>query len=109
VFFYDDHVLFDSTKKRYIFMPVNFQFPRSTPEDQGIPSGAIADFVATAEQTIHSLHSFMLLRYGSVVAEGWWHPWRPEIPHILFSLSKSFTSTAVGLAIAKGRLTVDDR
>jgi hypothetical protein len=89
-------------------MPVTFDFPRCTPEEQGIPSAAIADFVATVEQSIHSLHSFMLLRHDSIVAEGWWHPWRPETSHMLFSLSKSFTSTAVGLAIAEGRLMVED-
>ena len=81
---------------------------RSTPEAQGIPSKSILDFVTAAEQNIHSLHSFMLLRHGVVVAEGWWHPYRPEAPHVLFSLSKSFTSTAVGLAIEEGLLSVED-
>lgn len=82
--------------------------PRSTPEAQGISSAAIDDFVAAAEKTIQHLHSFMLLRHGTVVAEGWWHPYQAEIPHMLFSLSKSFTSTAVGLAVAEGKLSVDD-
>ena len=49
----------------------------------------------------------MLLRHGRVVAEGWWKPYLPDDPHILFSLSKSFTSTAVGLAIAEGKLRLD--
>ena len=82
--------------------------PRSTPETQGITSAAIQDFVTAAEQNIQSLHSFMLLRHGTVIAEGWWHPFRPEAPHVLFSLSKSFTSTAVGLAVAEGLLSVED-
>jgi CubicO group peptidase (beta-lactamase class C family) len=50
----------------------------------------------------------MLLRHGHVLAEGWWAPYERERPHMLFSLSKSFTSTAVGLAVAEGRLSVDD-
>ena len=82
--------------------------PRSAPEVQGISSTAIQAFVEAAEQNIQHLHSFMLLRHGTVVAEGWWHPYRPEAPHMLFSLSKSFTSTAVGLAVTEGRLSVDD-
>jgi CubicO group peptidase (beta-lactamase class C family) len=89
-------------------MPVTFDFPRCTPEEQGISSAIIADFVATIDHSIHSLHSFMLLRRGNLVAEGWWQPWRPRTPHMLFSLSKSFTSTAVGLAIDEGRLTVEE-
>jgi len=84
-------------------MPIS-PLPRTTPESQGIPSTAIAAFLARAE----NLHSFMLLRHGSVVAEGWWYPYRPQTPHMLFSLSKSFTSTAVGLAVSEGYLSVDD-
>ena len=54
------------------------------------------------------MHSFMLVRHGHVVAEGWWTPYDAEAPHSLYSLSKSFTSTAVGLAIAEGKLSLDD-
>lgn len=82
--------------------------PRSTPEAQGIDSAAILRFVQAAEAQISELHSFMLLRHGSVVAEGWWSPYRPELPHMLFSLSKSFTSSAIGLAVSEGRLSIDD-
>lgn len=82
--------------------------PRSSPEAQGISSAAVRDFVETANARIHTLHSFMLLRHGSVVAEGWWKPEAPEKPHVLWSLSKSFASTAVGLAIAEGKLNLDD-
>jgi CubicO group peptidase (beta-lactamase class C family) len=82
--------------------------PCTTPEAQGVHSTAIADFITSANQTIQHLHSFMLLRHGAVVAEGWWQPYRPNEPHMLFSLSKSFTSTAVGLAVTEGRLSVAD-
>ena len=89
-------------------MPETHSLSRSTPESQGVLSSAIIDFIKTSEKTIQHLHSIMLLRHGKVVAEGWWYPWRIETPHMLFSLSKSFTSTAVGLAVAEGRLSVDD-
>lgn len=85
------------------------RLPRCAPETQGISSSDIYKFVETVEQQITDLHSFMLLRHGAVVAEGWWSPYAPEYPHMLFSLSKSFTSTAVGLAVAEGRLSVEDR
>ena len=85
------------------------QLLRSTPEAQGVSSAGILAFIKTAEKNIHELHSFMLLRHGSVVAEGWWSPYRPAGLHNLFSLSKSFTSTAVGLAIAEGLLNLDDQ
>jgi CubicO group peptidase (beta-lactamase class C family) len=82
--------------------------PLSTPEAQGIPSSAVLAFVEEAAKNIQELHSFMLLRHGCVVAQGWWAPYTPERPHWLFSLSKSFASTAIGLAVAEGRLSVDD-
>ncbi len=50
----------------------------------------------------------MVARRGAVIAEGWWRPYRRELPHELYSLSKSVTSTAVGFAQAEGLLTVDD-
>jgi CubicO group peptidase (beta-lactamase class C family) len=81
---------------------------RVSPEMAGIPSAAVLHFVDRIEETIDELHSFMLLRHGQVAAEGWWQPYVPQRPHVLFSLSKSFTSTAIGLAVAEGLLTVDD-
>jgi CubicO group peptidase (beta-lactamase class C family) len=82
--------------------------PRSTPERQGISSADIVDFVDTADRQIDTMNSFMLIRHGSVVAEGWWGPYDAATPHILYSLSKSFTSTAVGLAIGEGKMSLDD-
>ncbi len=51
----------------------------------------------------------MVVRHGRVVAEGWWKPYASRHPHLMFSVSKSFTSTAVGLAIGEGLLRLDDR
>jgi CubicO group peptidase (beta-lactamase class C family) len=82
--------------------------PRSTPEAEGVHSSAVLAFVEEADKELDSLHSFMLVRHGKVVAEGWWAPYTPQARHMLFSLSKSFTSTAVGLAAAEGKLSIDD-
>jgi CubicO group peptidase (beta-lactamase class C family) len=83
------------------------RLPRVRPEEVGIAPAAILAFVDAVEQKVGGLHSFMLLRHGQVAAEGWWAPYAARYPHMLFSLSKSFASTAVGLAVAEGRLTVD--
>src|SRR5262245_20992105 len=82
--------------------------PRSRPEAQGVSPAAVRDFVQAADKQLDSLHSFMLVRHGHVVAECWWAPYSANSPHMLFSLSKSFTSTAVGIAAAEGKLSVDD-
>ena len=82
--------------------------PRSSPERQGVSSSSVLGFVEAADSRLDSLHSFMLVRHGNVVAEGWWTPYDAETRHELYSLSKSFTSTAVGLAIAEGKMTIND-
>ncbi|MBN1417681.1 MAG: serine hydrolase [Planctomycetes bacterium] len=82
--------------------------PRTSPEEQGVSSSALLAFVEAADREIDALHGFMLVRHGCVVAEGWWSPYDATTRHSLFSLSKSFTSTAVGLAVAEGKLSVDD-
>src|SRR5258705_243126 len=82
--------------------------PRSSAERQGISSEAILAFVERADSEIDAMHSFMLVRHGRVVAEAWWAPYDSATPHMLYSLSKSFTSTAVGLAIAEGKLSLAD-
>lgn len=91
--------------------PVHAQIvilPRATPESQGIDSARVHEFLRTADARVNSMHSFMLLRHGNVVAEAWWAPEASDKPHVLWSLSKSFTSTAVGLAVAEGKLSIDD-
>lgn len=89
-------------------MTIENGLSRSTPEAQGIASEAVLAFVEGIEANGCELHSFMLLRHGQVVAEGWWQPYGPEYLHMMFSLSKSFTSTAAGLAVAEGCFSVDD-
>ena len=70
--------------------------PRATPESQGIPSRAIRKFVEAADKQIESMHSFMLVRHGHVVAEGWWAPESADKPHIQIPRSggcpRTFTS-----------------
>ena len=81
---------------------------RTTPESVGISSSAISRFIDSLAE-LDSVHSFMLLRHGKVAAELWNAPYRPDVPHELFSLSKSFTSCAVGFACAEGKLSLDAR
>jgi CubicO group peptidase (beta-lactamase class C family) len=82
--------------------------PRSAPEAQGVSSKGVLSFIESVNRDIQYLHSFMLLRHGHVLAEGWWSPYRRELRHMLFSLSKSFTSTAIGFAVQEGLLSLDD-
>ena len=62
---------------------MDHSLPRTAPENQGIPSLAVLCFVQALEHQADEMHSFMLLRHGNVVAEGWWAPYRSEHPHQL--------------------------
>ena len=83
--------------------------PRCSPESQGISSLRILDFVDKVEKSGSEFHGFMLVRHGKVVAESWWTPYSAEQPHLLYSFSKSFTSTAAGFAIDEGLFALDDK
>ncbi|HEY9048474.1 MAG TPA: ChbG/HpnK family deacetylase [Ohtaekwangia sp.] len=84
--------------------------PRSsTPEAEDVSSQAIINFLDAAAKTNHEFHSIMILRHGKVVAEGWWNPYRADLKHTLYSVSKSFTATAVGFAVAENKLSVEDK
>jgi CubicO group peptidase (beta-lactamase class C family) len=82
--------------------------PRSTPEAEGVSSQAIVDFIQAADKNVDTFDSFMILRHGKVIAEGWWKPNSADQQHVLNSVSKSFNSTAVGLAIHEGKLKLND-
>lgn len=82
--------------------------PRSAPEAQGVSSTAMLEFVNALDGKIDGLHSLMVVRHGQVIAEAWWKPYDADHNHVLYSLSKSFTSTAVGFAVAEGKLSLDD-
>jgi len=76
---------------------------------QGVDASGILAFVDALEAASGvEMHSMMLLRHGTVIAEGWWSPYSADRPQLLYSLSKSFASTALGLAIAEGLVDLDD-
>lgn len=81
---------------------------RATPESLGIPSNAVLEWLDELERIAPDFHSLMIVRHGRVAAEGWWAPNGPNLPHKLYSVSKSFTSTAVGMAISEGCFGLDD-
>ncbi|HTE11093.1 MAG TPA: serine hydrolase, partial [Chitinophagaceae bacterium] len=82
---------------------------RTSPESEGVSSKAIRHFIEAANASGIGWHSFMLLRHGNVIAEGWWKPFEPAFKHTLYSLSKSFTSTAIGLLVKEGKLNIEDK
>ncbi|WP_395242872.1 serine hydrolase domain-containing protein [Agromyces sp. MMS24-K17] len=82
--------------------------PRSTPAGTGLDPAAIDRLLAGLDR-LQEPHAVMVVHRGQVVAEAAWHPYRLADPQLLFSVSKTFTSVAVGLAVDEGLLSIDDR
>ena len=83
--------------------------PRSTPASQGVDPAAILGFLdAVDADPAVELHGLMVLRHGQVVAEGWWAPHTADRTRLLYSISKSFTSTALAFAVDEGLVGLDD-
>lgn len=87
----------------------NHHFQAVSPTEAGVdPAGILAFLDACAEKG-RDLHSILLIRGGKAVAEGYFAPYLPGDKQHVFSVSKSWTSTAVGLASDEGRLSVKDK
>ena len=83
-------------------------FVTVSPESLGIPSGSVLRFLDKMKTYEFPLHSYILTRHGKIVAEGYTEPFGPDTKHRMYSVSKSFTSVAIGMLITEGRLSLDD-
>ena len=84
-------------------------FERSTPAREGVSSSGIIRFLDEMKAGGLHMHDMMILRHGKVILESDFAPWSGKNLHMLFSLSKSFTSTAIGFAVQDGLLKLTDR
>ena len=86
------------------------ELPRSTPEEQGVPSKAlVALFDSLHALPLTDMHAVVVMRHGKVIGEMYPKPYAPEYRHTMYSCSKTFVGIAVGLAIEDNRLRLDDR
>lgn len=83
----------------------------SLPRAEATPAldAAFDNYLAAVEAEKQDLHSIMIVKDGKVVKEQWMSEGDPATPHILNSVSKTFTATAVGFAIAEGKLSLSDK
>lgn len=85
--------------------------PRSTPEEQGLRSADVREFLdaVVMQPDMAEAHSVIVVRHGHVVGEAYPLPFSPGYAHTLYSVSKTFTAAAVGLAVDRGLLSTDDQ
>ena len=80
-----------------------------SPESQGVPSEAIISFMDDLARNNLNMHSFMLIRNEKILAECYWPFFNADKKHRMYSVSKSFTSVAIGMMIDEGRISLDDK
>lgn len=88
---------------------MSLSLKRALPNEMGVAPEKIIKVLDEIEKNQIGVHGIMVMRHNNVIAEGWYKPYRPDYTHVLFSLSKSFTSSAIGLAIDEGLISLDDK
>ena len=83
-------------------------FKTALPEETGVPSGCINDFIERLRSHEVPLHSLLIMHRDRLITEGYYAPCTEDTLHRMFSVSKSFTSIAIGLLVDDGKLALDD-
>ena len=81
----------------------------ATPESLGIPSQAIIDFLNEIKLLGIPMHGYAAVRHGVLAAEGYCAPFNVNTKHRMYSVSKSFTSVAIGMLITEGKIKLSDK
>ncbi|PWB51491.1 MAG: 6-aminohexanoate hydrolase [Anaerolineales bacterium] len=79
----------------------------STPEQQGFDSVKLAEGLQNLKKNKALIDSLLIIRNGRVLLDAYFYPYDPSIPHDLASVTKSFTTTLIGLAIGQGKIQLD--
>ncbi|SCX34286.1 6-aminohexanoate-dimer hydrolase [Agrobacterium rosae] len=82
--------------------------PRANPEARQTDPAAILSMLDDIEHNGIELHSLLVWQDNALITEAYWAPYAATRPHMMHSVTKSFTSMAVGLAVGEGLLSVDD-
>lgn len=86
-------------------------FKKVTPESCGVDSRDLFKMIEGMENMPEEkeTHGFMLIRHGKLLTEGWFAPYTEDMPHVLFSDTKTFTQVAIGFMVQEGIVTIEDK
>ena len=82
---------------------------RITPAQAGLDPQCIINMMDRMEKEHINITSFMLLRHGKVLCEASYEPYDATQLRTVYSLSKTFTSMAVGIAAGEGKIDLDEK
>ena len=78
-----------------------------TPEEQGLDSAALAEHLRLLRDEGAAIDSLLIIRDGDIVVDAYFAPYDGTFPHDVASVTKSFTTTLIGIAAAQGKLDLD--
>lgn len=84
-------------------------FEKITPEQAGVSSDRVADFISLLNRRGMAMHSVLLMKGDKLFAEYYWAPFHKDFCHRMYSETKSYVSIAIGLLIEDGKLSLDDK
>ena len=91
-------------------MDTSKSIPRAnSPREVGVSSKIVKEFLDDASEMGYEYHSLMVIRHGKVAVEWYNEPYNKDTPQSVYSISKSFTSTAIGFALNEGLITLDTK
>jgi len=79
----------------------------STPEEQGFDSGKLAEELQALQENNVNIDSLLIIRNGYVILDAYFYPYDNSIPHKLASVTKSCTTTQIGIAVDQGLIQLD--
>jgi len=102
-------IAYEPQKPHFVPVPIEQPFERATPESQGISSSHIREYlVSLHEDPEASIQQVMIVRHSKVICECSFAPYQRGMWHVTYSMCKTFTGMATGLAIQEGLLSLNE-
>lgn len=83
--------------------------PRCTPEEVGISSEQVSRCIRALSHDHTTMNGFMAARHGKIFTQCWWSPYAPELVHSNHSFGKSYTATAIGIALKENLVGLSEK
>ena len=83
--------------------------PRGVPENENVKKEGLESFITTLTDDKQDIHSAMVLRNGKVIFEQWFDHYNSNTSQIMYSVTKTYTATAIGFAVAEKRIKLSDK
>ena len=82
-------------------------WPTAPPEEQGFNSDLLAQVIEQINQQELPVDSLQVARNGVLILDAYFYPYLGEQPNDVASVTKSVTSTLIGIAVDRGLLSLD--